>query len=97
MNRNPRMVGELFDSIENLFSNDEEIMADVYVYLANLPFDLNEVQYLSQQAMIKLDKMDRCTRCGDKLRFLEIKEPHPELDGCPVEILTDAYCENCGG
>ena len=91
----PNMILEIFDAIDIAFANEPDIKADCLVYLMSLQHDDERVINLGVKASKVLDEMNRCNICGKELKSITYKEPHPELDGCPMEEMTEVYCPNC--
>ena len=91
----PNMSPEIIEAILNHFKNDEDIIVDCLLYLSNLRDNKINCEKLSYSSMSELEKMNRCMICGNELQIYKYEEPHPELDGCPMEIMSEPYCPNC--
>lgn len=89
------MYPEIFDAIHSLYQENPEVEVDCYLYLSNIWKDMQEVLRLGNEAEKKIKEMNRCTRCGEPMQVYFYKEPHPELDGCPMEEMTELCCPNC--
>ena len=89
------MLREVFDAINDMYKTEPDIVADCYVYLSGLMHDKDKVVRLSAQAGKELEKMNRCGECGEKLEVTTYNEPHPEIEGCPMEEVSETYCPNC--
>lgn len=84
---------EVIEAIMEHFNNDEDTMVECLVYLSNL--SEKDVKSLSYGAQDALEGMDRCCDCGSKLYAYTWEERHTELDGNPIEYLTELRCPNC--
>lgn len=91
----PNMIYEIIESINFLFKDDEDLKVECLLSLVGLQYDNKLSTYFSNAAKLELEKMDRCSKCGEKLKYYYYKEPHPELDRCPMEKMIEIYCPNC--
>ena len=91
----PNMCPEILEAVHDYFKDYTEVEVDCLLYLSGLMDDNKQVNRLSIAAMEKLEEMGRCGICGEELKTYHYKEPHPELDGCPMEDMTELYCPYC--
>lgn len=91
----PDMSSEVLEAVHLMYEDHPEVEVDCLLYLSGLMDDSRQVGQLSSCAANKLEEMGRCTNCGELLQVHHYKEPHPELDGCPMEEMTEVYCPNC--
>lgn len=91
----PNMYPEILEAIHLMYEDNPDVEVDCLLYLTELRDRWTRVNELSTEASIKLSKMGRCKYCGEPMQYHHHKEPHPELDGCPMEDMTEIYCPNC--
>ncbi len=91
----PSMLSEILECVHYYFEDCPDVEIDCLLYLSGLMDDNKQVNRLSIAAIEKLEKMGRCGICGEELQTYHYKEPHPELDGCPMEDMTEVYCPHC--
>ena len=91
----PNMAPEVIEAIHLMYEDSPELEADCYLYLSNLYKYYERVEELQDYAVNAIETMGRCPDCGELLQEYYYKEPHPELDGCPMEEMTEVYCPNC--
>lgn len=91
----PNMYPEILEAIHLMYEDNPDVEVDCLLYLTELRDRWVRVNELSAEASIKLSKMGRCEYCGELMQYHHHKEPHPELDGCPMEDMTEIYCPNC--
>lgn len=92
----PKMMTEVIEAVHQTYVDNPEVEADCMVYLMRLAVTLGDTR-----AMLDLTawfvEHDRCDICGGLMSHYSFQEPHPELDGCPVETITEPYCAACDG
>lgn len=93
--RQPNMSPELVEAVQEHFKDEPDIQADIFLYLSNLIKNEDMVCRLRGEAQYQLNEMGRCDKCGEPLVTGYYNEPHPELDGCPMEPMSTTYCPNC--
>lgn len=91
----PNMYPEILEAIHLMYEDNPDVEVDCLLYLTELRDRWVRVNELSTEASIKLSTMGRCKYCGELMQYHHHKEPHPELDGCPMEDITEIYCPNC--
>lgn len=91
----PNMHPEILEAIHLMFEDHPEVEFDCLLYLTELRDNCARTAELSNQAIKKLEEMGRCPCCGEPMQYYRYQEPHPELDGCPMENMTETYCPNC--
>lgn len=91
----PNMYPEIIEAVHGYFKDHPEVEVDCLLYLSGLMYDNRQVKQLSSHATNKLEDMERCTNCGEPLQYYHYKEPHSELEGCPMEDMVEMYCPNC--
>ena len=91
----PNMHPEILEAIHFYFEDYPNVEVDCLLYLSGLMNDSKQVSKLSIVAIDALGDMGRCACCGELLQTHHYKEPHPELDGCPMEDVVERYCPNC--
>ena len=91
----PNMYPEIIEAIHLSYEDNPDLEVDCLLYLTNLQNNLTRTIELSNEAIDKLEDMGRCPYCGNLMKIHHYKEPHPELDGCPMEDMTEKYCQNC--
>ena len=91
----PNMYPEILEAVHGYFEDYPEAEVDCLLYLSSLRDNWSRVAQLANEAEAKLEEMDRCPYCGEPMQIHHYKEPHPELDGCPMEDMTEPYCPNC--
>lgn len=89
------MYPEILEAIHLIYEDIPEIEVDCLLYLSKLRHNTNKVEQLANEAEIRLEKMGKCPICGEDFQVFKYKEPHPELDGCPMEDMVELYCPNC--
>lgn len=92
----PNMYPEVIEAILDYFVDEADVAADCLLYLSKInKLDKSYLDQLSSKAYVALEDMGRCTKCGTELQIMYYKEPHPELEGCPKEEVSEIYCPNC--
>ena len=91
----PNMWPEVLEAIHLMYEDHPDVEVDCLLYLANLRDNWTRAAELSNQAISMLEDMGRCPYCGEPMQVYHYKEPHPELDGCPMENMGEHYCPNC--
>lgn len=91
----PNMLSEILECLHFYFEDYPDVEVDCLLYLSRLMDDSKQVSKLSLAAIDALYDMGRCGCCGELLQVHHYKEPHPELDGCPTEDMTELYCPCC--
>lgn len=91
----PNMSSEIIEAIHLMYEDDPDVEVDCLLCLSGLRGNLELSRKLADVAELKLEDMGRCIYCGEQLNIRHYKEPHPELDGCPMEDMTKLYCPNC--
>lgn len=91
----PTMCPEVLEAVHLIYEDFPEIETDCLLYLTELQYNPNKVVQLSNAAMDTLKEMGRCPYCGEPMQVQHYREPHPELDGCPMEDMYEPYCPNC--
>jgi len=91
MERKANLLPEIIEAIHLMYEDYPSVELDCILYLKNLVYDPS----LSQPIYSWLEEHNRCEYCGEKLGFYTYKEPHSELDDCPMEELNESYCPNC--
>lgn len=91
----PNMYPEILEAVHDYFKDYPEVEVDCLLYLSGLMDDSKQVSKLSLAAIDALYDMGRCACCGELLQAHHYQEPHPELDGCPMEDMVEWYCPNC--
>ena len=91
----PNMIPEIIEAIHLMYEDEPEIEVDCLLCLSNLRGNLELSGKLADASEMKLEDMGRCSYCGEILQLHHYKEPHPELDGYPMEDMTELYCPNC--
>lgn len=91
----PNMYPEILEAIHLMYEDNPDLEIDCLLYLTELRDNWNRTAELSNQAFEKLEEMGRCLYCGEPKQVYHYQEPHPELDGCPMENMTEAYCPEC--
>ena len=91
----PNMWPEILEAVHLQYEDYPDLEVDCLLYLTELRNNWARTTELSNEAFNKLKEMNRCPYCGELLKAHHYKEPHPELDGCPMEDMTELYCPNC--
>lgn len=91
----PNMYPEILEAVHLMFEDHPEVEVDCLLYLTELRDNWTRTAELSNQAFEKLEEMGRCPYCGEPMQVYHYQEPHPELDGCPMENMSEPYCPNC--
>lgn len=91
----PNMHPEVLDAIHLMYEDHPDVEVDCLLYLAELQDNPYKVIELSNNAFRQLEGMGRCPYCGELMQYHHYQEPHPELDGCPMENISELYCPNC--
>lgn len=91
----PNMLSEIFEALHSAFVDYPDVEVDCLLYLSSLRNNLSQVIELSDKASETLDKMGRCSECGEPLQTYHYKELHTELDGCLMEDMVEVCCPNC--
>ena len=91
----PNMYPEIIEAVHLMYEDEPDVEVDCLLYLKSLKRNQKRATALGIGAEDALKDMDRCPDCGERLEVYRYKEPHPELDGCPIEDTTELYCPNC--
>lgn len=91
----PDMLSEVLEAVHLMYEDYPDVEVDCLLYLSGLMYDSKQVRQLSSHAANKLEDMERCTNCGEPLQYYHYKEPHPELEGCPMEDMCVLICPTC--
>lgn len=91
----PNMYPEILDAIHYIFEDMPDVEIDCLLYLTELRDNWSRTAELSNKAIERLEDMGRCSYCGEEMSYHHYQEPHPELDGCPMENMSELYCPNC--
>lgn len=89
----PNMTPEILEAVHLMYEDEPDVEVDCLRYLGHL--GLSEAIKLGDEARLKLLEMGRCPQCGSFLEITLYKEPHPELDSCPYETLSEEHCPVC--
>ena len=92
----PNMYPEILDAIHYIFEDMPDVEIDCLLYLTELRDNWSRTAELSNKAIERLEDMGSCSYCGEEMSCHHYQEPHPELDGCPMENMSELYCPNCG-
>ena len=95
MSNYPNMYREILEAVHGYFEDHPDVEIDCLLYLSELRYNWSRTTELSNGAMDSLEELGRCPYCGEPIQIHHYKEPHPELDGCPMEDMTESYCPNC--
>lgn len=91
----PNMCPEVLEAVHLIYEDFPEGETDCLLYLTGLQYNPDKVTQLSNEAMNALEEMHRCPYCGEPMKVYHYQEPHPELDGFPIEDMYESYCPNC--
>ena len=91
----PNMYPEVLEAIHLMHEDHPDVEVDCLLYLTELRDNWKRTAELSHQAVKQLEGMGRCPYCGEFMQTVHYKEPHPELEGCPMEDMKESYCPNC--
>lgn len=91
----PNMLPEILECLHFYFEDYPNVEVDCLLYLSGLMDDSKQVRQLSLAAISALSDMERCANCGEPLQYYHYKEPHPELEGCPMEDMCVLICPTC--
>lgn len=91
----PNMASEVIEAVHLMYEDYPDVEVDCYLYLSNLYSSQLLSSDLNNKVVFKLQEMGRCPECGSLMQIHHYKEPHPELDGCPMEDMTEVSCPNC--
>lgn len=91
----PNMYPEVLEAIHLMYEDFPDVEVDCLLYLTELRDNWSRAAELSNQATNKLEEMGRCPCCGELMQVYHYQEPHSELDGCPMENMSESYCPNC--
>ena len=91
----PNMYPEILEAVHLIYKDHPDVEVDCLLYLTELRDNLTRTAELSNQAINKLEEMGRCPYCGEPMQVYHYQEPHPELDGCPMEDFYELYCSRC--
>ena len=94
MERKANLLPEIIEAIHLMYEDYPDVELDCVLFLQSLSNDHKEFQGPIAQWFVE---HDRCKNCGYQLQFYTYQEPHPELDGCPMETLTETFCPKCEG
>lgn len=85
------MSEEIVEAIKEYYKDEEETAVDCLLYLAE-----TKVLPLGYVVYRNLERMGRCTKCGNKLEPYTYNQYHDELDEPPmVETITELCCPQC--
>lgn len=85
------MSDEVIEAVCQAFKDDDDILAEILVYLQRSTRD----NCLIMKASDQLKEMGRCENCGAKLETMSFREWHPEVDPPCYEPVCEDYCPNC--
>lgn len=88
----PNMMPEIVEAVHLFHEDNPDVELDCMLFLKRLVAD--DPKMLSS-VMDWFEENGRCDVCGEELIPYLHEEPHPELDGCPCEKLTDILCPEC--
>lgn len=88
----PIMISEVIEAVHLMYEDNPDVELDCMLFLQGLSGEYGRIRTAVDQWFID---HNRCEICGSKLQSYTYQEPHPELDGNPVEILTDVLCPKC--
>lgn len=91
----PNMYPEILEAIHLMYEDHPDVEVDCLLYLTELRDSWYRTIELSAYAVKTLEEMGRCPYCGEEMAYHHYQEPHPELDGCPMENMSELYCPNC--
>ena len=91
----PNMLIEILECLHFYFEDNPDVEVDCLLYLTELRDNWDRTAELSNAAMDTLKEMGRCPYCGEPMQVQHYREPHSELDGCPMEDMYEPYCPNC--
>lgn len=91
----PNMYPEVLEAIHFMYEDHPDVEVDCLLYLSELRDNWPRTDELSNQAVSKLEEMGRCPSCGEPMQYYRYQQPHPELDGCPMERMSELCCPNC--
>lgn len=77
---------EIMDALTDFYNNDEDIISDCVMWL-----NRNCKNFHSSW----IENNNRCERCGMKLEEYNYKEYYSEIDGTPIEEISELLCPNC--
>lgn len=96
----PNMCYEIIEAIHLMYEDYPDVEVDCLLFISNLSENFSEITKFSNLAKQKLLDMERCSNCGEILQYYHYKEPHPEIEGCPMEdmcVLICPFCDLKGG
>lgn len=89
------MCWEVIDCIVDAYKDDgeegTELVKDILRYLYETTTD-NKLKFKIEEWF---DEEHYCVDCGSKLELYEYQETHTELDGNPIEYLSEYICPLC--
>jgi len=88
----PIMISEVIEAIHLMYEDYPDVELDCMLFLKGLSGEHGRIRTAVDQWFID---HGRCEICGSKLQSYTYQEPHPELDGCPMETLSDELCPVC--
>lgn len=91
----PNMYPEVLDAIHEMYKVYPDVEVDCLLYLSELCDNWDRTLELSIKAIETIKGMNRCPYCGEPMQIYHYQEPHDELDGCPMENMSEPYCPNC--
>lgn len=91
MIRKPKMILEVLEAIEDYFDDDPEIAVDCLLYLSGYLEDKDG----ASRARYALEQMGRCKNCGTPLDVATWDVHHTELEGSPIERMSEVFCPEC--
>lgn len=91
----PDMPYEVLEAVHLMYEDYPEVEVDCLLFISKLSENFSEVTRFSNLAKQKLTDMERCYNCGEILQYYHYKEPHPELEGCPMEDMCVLICPTC--
>ena len=89
------MCSEILEAIHLMYEDDPQIEVNCYLQLIDFRDNFKRIAELSDMAANRIEDMGRCPNCGELMQIQHYREPHPELDGCPMEDMYEPYCPNC--
>ena len=87
----PKMLSEVIEAVETHFSDQLNTLVDCMLYLMNATARVEDVHRIEKW----FKDNNRCDMCGERLKSMAIKEPHPECGEGVYETLYEVYCPNC--
>lgn len=83
---------EVIEAIKDYYKNDEEIMVGCLVYMRHTLQDNKPLRWSLEEDITELGY---CYECGEQLVTHTYMERHTELDGNPIEYVSETLCPRC--